>query len=141
MKLIAHSITLLIAFITPIMGLGYMMIGAVLLDTIYAIYVTIKKDGIKTYRSGKLFNIVPKLFLYLGSVLLSYSFSVYIIGTDLFGIKDLLPKLITSLFIYIEVKSIDETYVKMHGTSLSKIAISIVGKLKNLKKDINDVIN
>ena len=75
-------------FLTPIKGLLIITGMAVLLDTIFAIYTTIKLNGWASYQSTKLFNIVVKSFFYLGSIVLAYFIDTHIIEKNtLFGIN------------------------------------------------------
>jgi hypothetical protein len=50
-----------------------------------------------------------------------------------------LAKILTTIFIYTEIKSIDENSMKMGNRSLWTILKEITTKAKYLKKDINDV--
>ena len=58
-------------FLTPIKGLLITTGLFVFLDTLFAVYVTIKLNGWKSYQSTKLFNIAVKTFFYLGSIVLA----------------------------------------------------------------------
>ena len=81
----------------------------VLADTILAIYMTIKLNGIKSFHSNKLFNVVVKTFFYMGAILLVFLLDKYIFDGSMFGVKLLMAKAMTLLFCYIELKSLDET--------------------------------
>ena len=52
----------------------------------------------------------------------------------------LIAKLTTIFWIYIEVKSIDETSVKMGNPSFYAVVKKLMGRLKDLKKDINEIV-
>lgn len=114
------------------------MMAFIIIDTIIGIYASIKLEGKSSFRSGKLFNIVPKLFIYLSTIILAYGMDKLIIE-DLFSIKLVLAKILTTIFIYTEIKSIDENSMKMGNRSLWTILKEIVTRAKYLKKDINDV--
>ena len=66
-------------FLTPIKGLLILTGIAVFLDTIFAIYTTIKLNGWQSYKSTKLFNIVVKSFFYFGSIVLAFFIDTHII--------------------------------------------------------------
>jgi hypothetical protein len=85
----------------------------VLIDTLFAIYASIKINGLSSYKSAKLFNIVPKTFFYMLSIILAFLVDKYIIDADLWSIKLLITKVICGFWIYIEIKSLDETSMKL----------------------------
>lgn len=127
-------------FLTPIKGLLIITGMAVFLDTIFAIYTTIKLNGWSSYQSTKLFNIVVKSFFYLGSIVLAYFIDTHIIEKNtLFGVNLLISKAVTIFWLYIECKSIDETSQKLGNKPFLEIINSIVKWLKNFKKDINEI--
>ena len=133
-------LVLIATILAPIKGLLLVTGMAVFLDTIFAIYTTIKLNGWASYQSTKLFNIVVKSFFYLGSIVLTYFIDTHIVGNNLImGIELFLSKVITIFWLYIEVKSIDETSQK-HGNKPFYIIIkNILDKAKDLKKDINEI--
>ena len=127
-------------FLTPIKGLLIITGMAVFLDTIFAIYTTIKLNGWSSYQSTKLFNIVVKSFFYLGSIILAFFVDTHIMeGCDVMGIKLPISKFTTVFWLYIELKSIDETSQKLGNKPFIEIINSIVKWLKSLKKDINEI--
>ena len=127
-------------FLTPIKGLLIITGMAVFLDTIFAIYTTIKLNGWSSYQSTKLFNIVVKTFFYLGSIVLAYFIDTYIVGNNLImGIELFLSNVITLFWLYIEVKSIDETSQKHGNKPFYVILKNALDKAKELKKDINEI--
>ena len=138
-KTLIIILTTFFIFITPILGLLALISFAVLFDTIFAIYVSIKKYGIKSYKSNKLFNLPVKTFFYMGSIIFAFMIDKYILEGKLFDIPFLISKVLTFVWIYIEVKSIDETSIKLGNRSLWVIIKEIISKGKDLKKDINEI--
>ena len=129
-----------ITFLTPIKGLLIITGLAVMLDTVFAIYTTIKLNGWKSYQSTKLFNIVVKTFFYFGTIILAYAIDIILIDNhQLFGTDLLIAKLVTVFWLYIEVKSIDETSQKLGNESFYFIIKNLITKVKALKKDINEI--
>ena len=127
-------------FLTPIKGLLIITGMAVFLDTIFAIYTTIRLKGWASYQSTKLFNIVVKSFFYLGSIVLAYFIDTHIIEKNtLFGINLLISKATTIFWLYIELKSIDETSQKLGNKSFYFTIKNLMTKAKDLKKDINEI--
>lgn len=127
-------------FLTPIKGFLLITGMAVLLDTIFAIYATIKLNGWSSYQSTKLFNIVVKSFFYLGSIVIAYFIDTHIVEENtILGIKLLVSKATTIFWLYIECKSIDETSQKLGNKSFYFTIKNFIGKAKELKKDINEI--
>ena len=128
-----------LVFITPIKGLLFLISFAVGFDTAFAIYVAIKQNGISAFKSTKLFNIVIKTFFYMGSILFGFLIDKHILDEKLFDISFLISKTITVVWLYIEIKSIDETSMKLGNRSLWVIFKEMISKAKDLKKDINEI--
>ena len=76
----------------------------------------------------------------MGSIILAYFIDSHIIESNLIlGIPLLISKAITLFWVYIEVKSIDETSQK-HGNKPFYLLIkNLMSKAKELKKDINEI--
>lgn len=130
----------IVTFLTPIKGLLLITGIAVLLDTLFAIYTTIKLNGWHSYQSTKLFNIVVKSFFYFGSIVLAFFIDTHIIEKNvIFGINLLISKVVTIFWLYIEVKSIDETSQKLGNKSFYFTIKNLMTKAKDLKKDINEI--
>lgn len=127
-------------FLTPIKGLLIITGTAVFLDTIFAIYTTIKLNGWASYQSTKLFNIAVKTFFYLGSIVLAFFIDTHIVENNaVMGIKLPISKSATIFWLYIELKSIDETSQKLGNKPFLDIINGIVKWLKSFKKDINEI--
>lgn len=139
MKLTLSFLTTIFTFLLPIKALILLVIGFVILDTISGVYATIKIKGKKSFRSGILFNIVPKTFLYSSTIILSFLIDKFILGGSLMGIQYLLSKGISVLWIYIEVKSIDENSQKLGYRPFLELIKELFTKLKGVKKDINEI--
>lgn len=140
MKTLFGLLTVICTFLMPIKALVLTVIAFVILDTITGIYSTIKLNGRKSYRSGRLWNIVPKTFMYSGVILLSFLVDKFILGGSLLGISYMLSKAASVLFIYIETLSINENSMKLGNKSFFDILKDLVIRLKSAKKDINEII-
>jgi hypothetical protein len=129
-----------ISFLSPIYGIIFLLSLAVMTDTVFAIYATIKLNGIKSFQSNKLFNLAIKTFFYMGSLLLAFTIDTFIVSSNtMFGIELLFSKVIAILWIYIEIKSIDETSIKLGNKPLLSIIKEMINVFKSLKKDIGDI--
>lgn len=126
-----------LSFLSPIYGIISLLSMAVIADTIFAIYATIKTNGINSFQSNKLFNLAIKTFFYMGSLLLAFTIDTVIISSNtMFGIDLLFSKAVAVLWIYIEVKSIDETSIKLGNKPLLTLIKEIIGVFTRLKKDM-----
>ncbi len=126
-------------FLAPISGILYTLLFFTLLDTIFGIYRVIKMEGVKSLKSTKLFNAAVKLFFYLGATIGMYFIDKFILnGTKIMNIDFILTKAMAVSFIYIEVKSMDETSVKLGNRSIWVIFAEMIRKFKKIKKDIKN---
>lgn len=139
MNKVSMFITTICTILLPVKPLLLIVIGMVTLDTITGIYTSIKIEGRKSFKSHKLFNIVPKIFFYSITILLSFMLDKYVLDGTLFGIPFLLSKSACVLFTYIETKSIDENSQKLGNKPLMEIFKNVITGVKGIKKDINDL--
>lgn len=131
----------ILTFFIPIQGLLLLLIFMVSLDTLTAIYVSVKIRGIKSFRSALLRKgMTAKIFLYLGTVILSFMIDTYILGGSTFGISHLLSKGLTSIWCYAEVKSMDENSIKLGNRSFFVITKEFFKKITGYSKDIKDIL-
>lgn len=128
-------------FATPIYGLLVLISFAVVLDTVFAIYVSIKQRGWRSFTSTKLFNIVVKTFFYMSTILFAFLIDSHILEGKIFDVTNGISKTITFVWLYIEVKSIDETSQKLGNKPLWLILKELISKTKDIKKDINEIKN
>ena len=141
LTMIKAFIAYTLAFLIPINGLILLVIGSIFLDTIFAIYVTIRMNGWSSYQSTKLFNIVVKTFFYLLSIIFAFMIDSFVITAEnkLFGIDLIIAKFVTVFWVYIEIKSMDETSQKLGNKSFYFTIKKLLEKAKALKKDINEM--
>ena len=139
MKIITSFFLALSLFLLPIQGLLITMILFIALDTITALYVTIKLKGWSSFRSTKFFNIVVKSFFYLFSIILAFVIDNFIFEGSILGIKLLLSKSMTAVWVFNEVKSCDENSVKLGNKPFFCVIKDFIGKMKSLKKDLNEL--
>lgn len=113
------------------------MILFIFSDTAFGIYASLRLK--EAFKSHKLFNVVVKSFFYLFTIILCFFVDKYIFEDSLFQIKFLFAKTITAFWIYIEVKSLDETSIKLGNKSLWVLLKEFFGKVKDIKKDISSI--
>ena len=133
----------IITFLTPILGFLSLMGIMILADTVFAMYVAYTTgEGIKSLTSDKFFNIAPKIFFYLGSIILAFACDYLFVGDgSIFGVTLLGTKAVSFAFIANEVKSMNETYIKKFGKSMYATIKEYYNTIKKIKKDISDLIN
>ena len=138
-KWIIELLITILTFLAPIKGILVLLVMFIVIDTAFAIYTSIKLNGKKSFSSTKLFNIVIKSFFYLSTVIMAFGADVFICGGSLFGIVHLLSKAMCVFWMYIEVKSLDETNMKLGNKSFWVLIREIMGKYKSIKKDIKKI--
>lgn len=139
MKTLVLLIGSILTFIAPIKSLLLIVILIVLLDTSSAIYTSIKLKGRKSYSSGKLFNIIPKISFYSFSILISYLLDYFILGGSLFSIPFLLSKSACMVVLWIEGTSINENFIKLGYKSIDIVITDMIKKIKKIKRDFNEI--
>ena len=141
MNLLKPILFSILTFFVPIQGLLLLLILMVTIDTLTAIYVSIKLKGIKSFRSALLRKgMTAKIFLYLGTVILSYMADVYILGGSTFGVQHLLSKGLTAIWTFGEIKSMDENSMKLGNRSFFVISREFFKKMTGYSKDIKDIL-
>ena len=141
MNLLKHALLTFATFFIPIQGILLLLIGVVSIDTIMAIYVSIKLRGLKSFKSALLRKgMTAKIFLYLGTVMLAFSVDSFIMGGSLFGIQYLLAKGLASVWIFGELKSMDENSIKLGNRSFAIILKEFFKKITGYKDDIKKIV-
>ena len=142
MQWIKPLIVAILTFLAPIKGLILLLIFFITFDTLMAIYVAVKTKGWKSFTSALLRKgMTSKVILYLGTVILAYMVDVYIMEGTLFGINHLLCKGLSSIWIYAEVKSMDENSMKLGNKSFFIICKDFVQKISGYKEEVKKIID
>ena len=133
---LSNILTALLLFFAPIKGIILMVALATILDTGFGLWKA-KKLGeeitSKIFRHG----LVPKLLSYVAAVMLIYASDVFIINAltlSVVSVEFISTKIIALVLLSIEVKSMDESFVKVRGYSFIDKIKAIIGKLKDIKK-------
>lgn len=129
----------ILTFLTPLYGLFGLITFAVILDTIFAMYSVVKLQGWKHLVSTKFFNLAVKTFFYMGTIVLAFLIDTHIFDGKVMEIKLLLSKATCVVWTLIEAKSIDETSQKLGNKPFLTIVKNIITKVKEFKKDLNDI--
>ena len=133
-------IGVLIVFFAPITGMIILVALSTIIDTGFGCWRANKLG--KTITSKRFrFGLLPKLLSYVGATMLIYA-SDYFIINDLtkmvVSVEFLSTKVIALTLISIEVKSMDESFLKVKGWSFLKKLTGLIMKAKNIKKQIEE---
>ena len=130
-------ITSVLTLLMPIKGMLLLCFALVLIDTAFAVHTTINLNGRKSFRSVLLRRgLTRKIFYYFTSIIIMYSVDTLIFGGILFGIHMLLAKSVTLLFVYIEVKSVDENSQLLGNRPFVVVAKEALGFFKQIKSEV-----
>lgn len=125
--------------LSPIHGLIIIISIAVATDTMCAIYHTIKVNGWRSFNSHKLFNIVPKTFLYMGTIIFAFLIDKFFFHGELNGVPFAVSKVVTAAWTGVELKSIDETRMKLGYKSMVVLAKEAYKNIRGIKKNLEDL--
>lgn len=138
MKTLSALTIAITLFLMPISGLLLTMVAFVVLDTTIGIYVSVKLKGWSSFKSTKFFNLVVKSFFYLASIIMAYFLDKYMLEGSFMGVKLVLAKAMTAVWIFNEINSCDENSIKLGNKSVWVLSRNLINKLKTLKKDLNE---
>ena len=129
----------LIAFLAPIQGILITVGVLILADTILGVWKARKlKEKIS---SRKLSQIISKMFLYEGTIVLFFMIDKYILGDILqqfFAVEYLLTKVVALVLASIEVFSMDENYRAVRTYGLWHAFKKLVGRARDVKEELKD---
>jgi hypothetical protein len=122
-----------LAVISPIKPLIYVAVLAILLDTCFGIWRSIKINGYTSFRSRKLSHTISKTFLYSLAIVFVFFVEKYI-AADLvahfIAIDLILTKAVALFCVFTEVISINESYESVTGRNILKSLKSFVLRAK-----------
>jgi len=111
---------------------------ATIIDTCFGVW---KAKSLKEPITSKMFRngLIPKLVSYIAVVMLVYASDVFIINgltTSVVSVEFISTKVIALVLLSIEVKSMDESWIKVKGYSFIDKIKAIIVKLKDVKKEL-----
>ena len=122
-----------LAVLSPIKPLIYVAILAILLDTGFGIWRSVKKGGWKAFKSRRLSHTISKSFLYSLAIMFVFLVEKYI-AADLvahfIAIDLILTKAVALFCVFTEVISINESYQSVTGRNILKSLKSFVLRAK-----------
>lgn len=130
-----------LAVIAPIKPLIILAFGAIILDTYFGLWKTVRLKGWKAIRSRRLSDTITKSFLYVGGILLIFFAEMYIlqdITSKYTSIDNFLTKTFTIFCLVVEAKSINESYYEVKGVNLWKSMIVFIQRARETSNKIKD---
>jgi len=110
-----------LTILTPVKPLVLIAVFAIILDTGFGIWRSVKKSGWKSIRSRRLSHTISKSLLYSGAIVFIFLLEKYVVA-DILGhfiaIDLLMTKAFTTFCVYTEVKSINESYFSVTGVNV-----------------------
>ena len=129
----------LMAFLAPIQGILITVGVLILADTILGVWKARKlKEKIS---SRKLSQIISKMFLYEGTIVLFFMIDKFMLGDILqqfFAVEYLLTKVVALVLASIEVFSMDENYRAVRTYGLWHAFKKLVGRARDVKEELKD---
>lgn len=111
----------LVSILSPVTPLVFIAVLAIVLDTCFGIWRSVKKNGWVSIRSRRLSNTISKTLLYSGAIVFVFLLEKYVIADVLNHFIDIdlvLTKMFTFFCVVTEVKSINESYYSVTGVNV-----------------------
>lgn len=123
----------LISVLAPVKPLIFIAILAIVLDTFFGIWRSVKKSGWASIRSRRLSHTISKSLLYSGAIVFIFLLEKYVIA-DVLGhfiaVDLVLTKMFTFFCVVTEVKSINESYHSVTGVNVWQKFLAFVKRSK-----------
>lgn len=130
-------------FLAPIHGLMIAVGFAIILDTFFGIYRSIKVRGWRFITSRRLSEIISKMLLYELCMICTYVIDFFLlseISRHFFSVEFMATKVVAMLLIFIETVSIKENFEKATGHDIWALLKKAFGRAKEVKDSITDII-
>lgn len=125
--------TSIIAVLSPVKPMIYVALLAIILDTSFGVWRSVKKGGWKAIKSRRLSHVISKSLLYCGSILFIFLVEKYI-AADLLAhfiaVDLVMTKIVAFFCVAVEIKSINESYESVTGKNLLKSLREFVTRAK-----------
>ena len=125
--------TSMLAVISPVFPMIYIAILAILIDTGFGIWRSVKKGGWKSIRSRRLSHVISKSLLYSGAILFTFLIESYIakdLIAQFIAVDLVMTKVIAFFCVVVEVKSINESYESVTGKNMLKALREFITRAK-----------
>ncbi len=123
----------IIAVVSPVFPMVYIAILAILIDTVFGIWRSVKLGGWNSVRSRRLSHVISKSLLYSGAIVFMFLLEKYIAADIVahFISIDLIMTKITAFFcVVVEIKSINESYESVTGKNVLKSLREFITRAK-----------
>ena len=125
--------TSFLAVLSPVKPMIYVALLAIILDTLFGIWRSVKKGGWKAIKSRRLSHVISKSLLYCGAILFIFLVEKYI-AADLLAhfisVDLVMTKIVAFFCVAVEIKSINESYESVTGKNLLKSLREFVTRAK-----------
>ena len=125
--------------LAPVSPLVLMAVFAIILDTFFGIWRSVKKNGWASIRSRRLSHTISKSLLYRGSIVFIFLLEKYVVA-DILGhfiaIDLVLTKAFTFFCVVTEVKSINESYFSVTGVNVWDKFIAFIKRGKEQLEEL-----
>ncbi len=129
----------LFAVLAPIKPLVFIAILAIILDTAFGIWRSVKKSGWASIRSRRLSHTISKSLLYSGAIVFIFLLEKYVVA-DILGqfiaVDLVLTKMFTFFCVVTEIKSINESYFSVTGVNVWDKFIAFVKRSKEQLEEL-----
>ena len=129
----------LFAVLAPVKPLVFIAILAIILDTCFGIWRSVKKNGWTSIRSRRLSHTISKSLLYSGAIVFIFLLEKYVVA-DILGqfveVDLVLTKMFTFFCVVTEIKSINESYFSVTGVNVWDKFIKFVKRSKEQLEEL-----
>jgi hypothetical protein len=129
----------LFAVLAPVKPLVFIAVLAIILDTCFGIWRSVKKTGWASIRSRRLSHTISKSLLYSGAIVFIFLLEKFVIA-DILGkfiaVDLVLTKMFTFFCVVTEIKSINESYFSVTGVNVWDKFISFVKRSKEQLEEL-----
>lgn len=126
-------------FFTPLFVIIAAIGAAIILNTLFGLYRTIKFNGWNSVTASKLGSVAAKMFVYELGIILLYIMDFCLFSEFFlkhFSVEFLATKIGALILIFVEGISIKENFEKVAGRNLPAIIKSVVRYVMDLKKSV-----
>lgn len=129
----------LLSILAPVKPLVFIAVLAIILDTCFGIWRSVKKSGWGSIRSRRLSHTISKSLLYSGAIVFIFLLEKYVVA-DILGhfiaIDLVLTKMFTFFCVFTEIKSINESYFSVTGVNVWDKFLKFVRRSKEQLEDL-----
>jgi hypothetical protein len=129
----------LLSILAPVKPLVFIAVLAIILDTCFGIWRSVKKSGWTSIRSRRLSHTISKSLLYSGAIVFIFLLEKFVVA-DILGhfiaIDLVLTKMFTFFCVFTEIKSINESYFSVTGVNVWDKFLKFVRRSKEQLEDL-----